>query len=75
MSERELDAYQVKLEQRTKKLTDYEDFVYSRLTACPETTSAPVNDWLKEYSPVFEDVTLSQIHYRKEYFCITLLFF
>ena len=62
MSEQEFDVYQVKLEQRTKKLVEYEDFVCSRLTACPEASSAQVHDWLKECHPDFEEVSIKTVY-------------
>jgi hypothetical protein len=62
MSEQEFDAYQVKLEQRTKKQAPYEDFVYKRLIDCPEASSAQVHDWLKEYHPDFEDVRIKTVY-------------
>lgn len=62
MSEQEFDAYQVKLEQRTKKLAEHEDFVCSRLTACPEASSAQVHDWLKECHPDFEEVSIKTVY-------------
>lgn len=62
MSEQEFDTYQVKLEQRTKKLAEYEDFVCNRLTACPEASSAQVHDWLKEIYPDFENVSIKTVY-------------
>lgn len=62
MSEQEFEAYQEKLEQRTKKLKDYEDFVYRRLTDCTEASSAQVHDWVKECYPDFEDVSIKTVY-------------
>jgi hypothetical protein len=62
MSEQEFDAYQVKLEQRTKKLALYEDFVFRRLSDCLEASSAQVHDWLKECHPDFEDVSIKTVY-------------
>ena len=62
MNEQEFDAYRVNLEQRTKKLADYEDFVCRGLTACPEASSAQVHDWLKEIYPDFEQVSIKTVY-------------
>ena len=62
MSEQEFDTYQVKLEQRAKKLVVYEDFVYKRLTDCTDASSAQVHDWLKECHPDFEDVSIKTVY-------------
>jgi len=58
MSVQEFDAYQVKLEQRTKKLASYEDFIHRRLSDCPEASSAQVHDWLKEFLLVKKSLIL-----------------
>jgi transposase len=62
MSEQEFDTYQVKLEQRTRKLAEYEDFVHRRLADCTEASSAQVHDWLKECHPDFEDVSIKTVY-------------
>jgi len=56
MTEDEYWVYREKLEQRSKKLTAYEDFVVKRLTDCDEASAAQVHDWLKEKYPEFPDV-------------------
>jgi len=56
MTEDEYWAYRKKLEERSKKLTAYEDFVVKRLTDCDEASAAQVHDWLREKHPEFPDV-------------------
>lgn len=56
MTEDEYLAYREQLEQRSKKLTAYEDFVVKRLTDCDEASAAQIHDWLKENHSEFPDV-------------------
>jgi hypothetical protein len=56
MTEDEYWAYRGRLEQRSRKLAIYEDFVVKRLTDCDEASAAQIHDWLKEKHPEFPDV-------------------
>jgi hypothetical protein len=62
MTEQEFDAYQQKLEQRSKRLAPYEDFVHRRLSDCLDASSAQVHDWLKECYPDFEVVSIKTVY-------------
>lgn len=48
MSEKEYEDFLIGHDERTKKLSPYEDFVKDNLEEYPDTTSAQIHDWLKE---------------------------
>jgi hypothetical protein len=52
MTEQEFDAYQEKLEQRSKRLAPYEDFVHRRLSDCLEASSAPCSAKFPDHSRI-----------------------
>jgi len=62
MSEQEYIDFQEQLNQRTKKLVDYEDYIKGRLELCPEASSAQVHDWLKERFTDFNDVSIKTVY-------------
>jgi hypothetical protein len=62
MDEQEYIDYQEMLTHRSKKLSGYENFVKRRIEACPEASSAQVQDWLKECHPDFQDVSQKSIY-------------
>jgi transposase len=53
MSEAEYEHSLHKASKRTRLLSPYEDFVKGRLTEYPETSTAQIHDWLKEYHQDF----------------------
>lgn len=53
MSEKEYESFLIKGSERKKELIPYEDFVRDRLKVYPETSSAQMHDWLKEYHENF----------------------
>ena len=52
MSEEEYLSFKGSGRPRNKLLTQYEDFIRTRLEECPDASAAQVHDWLKEH---FED--------------------
>lgn len=51
MSEAQYEAYLHRVKYRNKVLSPYEDFVKDKLEEYPDTSSAQMHDWLKEYYP------------------------
>jgi len=56
MSEEEYLDFINKHARREKLLVPYEEFIRTRLEACPEASTAQVHDWLKEHYENFVDV-------------------
>lgn len=56
-SETEYERYLLKGSQRVKLLTPYQDFVREKLQAYPDTSTAQIHDWLKEFYPVLPQVS------------------
>ena len=48
MSEKEYEDFLIANDERSKKLSPYEDFVKDNLQKFPDTSSAQIHDWLKE---------------------------
>ena len=57
ISEPEYERYLLKGSQRVKLLTPYQDFVREKLQAYPDTSTAQIHDWLKEFYPVLPQVS------------------
>ena len=56
MSEEEYERFIDSQTRRQRVLAPYENFVRTRLEACPEASSAQVHDWLKEHHDDFIEV-------------------
>ena len=62
MSEAEYEQSLLRISQRTRLLSPYEDFVKGRLTEYPETSTAQIHDWLKENYQDFPEVCQRTIY-------------
>src|ERR1035441_6979243 len=56
MSEREYEEFLIERSERKKELIPYETFVKCRLELYPDTSSAQMQDWLKEHYVDFPKV-------------------
>lgn len=72
MSEDDFFRHLEKQEKRLKKLDRYEEFIKTKLELYPETPSAQMHDWLKEYHKDFREVSPKTVfnfvlHIRQKY--------
>ncbi len=56
MSEEMFEQFLLRKSERNKKLSPYESFVVNKLGQFPDTSTAQIHDWLKEYQPDFPEV-------------------
>lgn len=56
MSEEMFEQFLLRKSERNKKLSLYESFVVNKLGQFPDTSTAQIHDWLKEYHPDFPEV-------------------
>ena len=56
MSIEEYESFLEKHSNRDKILAPYENFIRTRLEACPEASAAQIQDWLKEHYDDFIEV-------------------
>lgn len=61
MSEDDFDLFMEKQSERRKDLVSYEGFIKSRLDKYPDTSSAQMHDWLKEYFADFPSTTIKTV--------------
>lgn len=57
MDEEQYEQHLIRLSQRDKKLSAYEDFVVNRLSQFKDTSAAQMHDWLKEAHKDFPQVS------------------
>lgn len=62
MSEADYEQFLLGQQERTKKLSAYEDFVKSKLSEHQETGASQMHDWLKEYHPDLLDVPQKTVY-------------
>ena len=56
MSEEEYEQFLIRKSERNRILSPYEGFVVNKLERFPDTSTAQIHDWLKEYHPDFPEV-------------------
>ncbi len=57
MDEERYEQYLLRLSQRKKILSDYEDFVKGKLSLFEDTSAAQIHDWLKESHEDFPEIS------------------
>lgn len=62
MDEEQYEQHLIRLSQRDKKLSPYEDFVVNRLSQFKDTSAAQMHDWLKEAHIGFPKVSARTVY-------------
>lgn len=62
MSEKEFEEHVLNTQHRTKILSPYENFIVGKLKDFPDTSSAQIHDWLKEFHSALPEVSSRSVY-------------